>query len=233
MNEKVALITGISMGLGHALAGELATHGWRVVGDARDAARLRRAVKSLPTPRSVVAIAGDVADPTHRQKLADAVAAEGRLDLIVNNASTLGPSPQPPLAGYPVADLERVLAVNAVAPLALLQLVMAMLIRGDGRVINISSDAAVEAYAGWGGYGSAKAALDQLTAVLAVEQPGLRVYAFDPGDMDTDLHRQAEPGEDLSGVPSPVEVVPALMRLVTGDEPSGRYRVSDLSAVTG
>jgi len=232
MNDRVALITGISMGLGHALAGELTGRGWRVVGDARDAARLTRAVRSLPNAQSVVAVAGDVADRAHRRQLADAVAAEGRLDLIVNNASILGPSPQPSLAGYPIAELERVVAVNAIAPLALLQLVMPLLNRGGGRVINISSDAAVEAYAGWGGYGSAKAALDQLTAVLAVEHQRLRVYAFDPGDMDTDLHRQAEPGEDLSGLPSPAEVVPALMRLVIGDEPSGRYRAADLDAVT-
>jgi NAD(P)-dependent dehydrogenase (short-subunit alcohol dehydrogenase family) len=232
MNTKVALITGISMGLGHSLAAELGGRGWRVVGDARDAARLTRALQSLTDPRAVVAVAGDVADPAHRRQLADAVAAEGRLDLVVNNASILGPSPQPRLAGYPIADLERVFAVNAIAPLALLQLVMPLLGRSGGRVINISSDVAVEAYAGWGGYGSAKAALDQLTAVLAVEHPGLRVYAFDPGDMATDLHRQAAPGEDISGLPSPTEVVPALMRLVTGDEPSGRYRAADLAAVT-
>ncbi len=232
MNTKVALITGISMGLGHALAAELGGRGWLVVGDARDAARLTRAAHSLPDPRAVVAIPGDVADPAHRRQLAEAVAAEGRLDLVVNNASVLGPSPQPPLAGYPIADLERVFAVNAIAPFALLQLVLPLLGRSGGRVINISSDAAVEAYAGWGGYGSAKAALDQLTAVLAVEHHGLRVYAFDPGDMATDLHRQAAPGEDVSGLPAPTEVVPALMRLVTGDEPSGRYRAADLAAVT-
>lgn len=229
MDEKVALITGISMGLGQALAAELAGRGWRVVGDARDAARLERA---LPDLRAIVPIAGDVADPDHRRHLADAVVAEGRLDLVVNNASILGPSPQPPLAGYPIVDLEHVLAVNTVAPLALLQLVMPLLNRPDGRVINISSDAAVEAYAGWGGYGSAKAALDQLTAVLAVEHPRLRVYAFDPGDMDTDLHRQAAPGDDPSGLPSPTDVVPSLMRLVIGEEPSGRYRAADLAAVT-
>lgn len=219
------------MGLGLALAGELIARGWRVVGDARDAARLTRAVRSLRDPEAFVAIPGDVADPEHRRQLADAVAVEGRLDVIVNNASILGPSPQPPLAGYPIADLERVFAVNAIAPLALLQLVMPLLERSGGRVINISSDAAVETYAGWGGYGSAKAALDQLTAVLAVEHLALRVYAFDPGDMATDLHRQAAPGEDISGLPSPDEVVPALMRLVTGDEPSGRHRAADLAGM--
>jgi NAD(P)-dependent dehydrogenase (short-subunit alcohol dehydrogenase family) len=232
MDTTVALITGISTGLGHALAAELGGRGWRVVGDARDPARLTSAVRRLPDPGAVVAIAGDVADPDHRRQLAEAVAAEGRLDLVVNNASILGPSPQPTLADYPIADLERVFAVDAIAPLALLQLVMPLLARCDGRVINISSDAALEAYPGWGGYGSAKAALDQLTAVLAVEHHGLRVYAFDPGDMATDLHRQAAPGEDLAGLPSPTEVVPALMRLVTGDEPSGRYRAADLAAVT-
>ena len=150
----------------------------------------------------------------------------------MNNASILGPSPQPALADYPIADLERVFAVNAIAPLALLQLVMPLLARSGGRVINISSDAAVEAYPGWGGYGSAKAALDQLTAVLAVEHPGLRVYAFDPGDMATDLHRQAARARTSRRPPLADEVVPALMRLVTGDEPSGRYRAADLAAVT-
>lgn len=229
MEERVALITGASMGLGRAVAAELSRRGWRVVADARDGARLARAVRSMPRPVAVTAIPGDVTDPAHRQALTDAVAAAGSLDLIVNNASVLGPSPQPPLSEYPIEELERVYAVNAVAPLALLQLTLPWLERTAGRAINVSSDAAVEAYEGWGGYGSAKAALDQLTAVLAAEHPHLRVYAFDPGDMATELHRQAVPGEDISDLPAPEEVVPALLRLVTGELPSGRYRAADLA----
>lgn len=229
MNGNVALITGASMGLGRALMAELTRDGWRVVVDARGGARLARAVRSLPHPGAVTAIPGDVADPAHRRRLAEAVASAGRLDLVVNNASVLGPSPQPPLAEYPIAELERVYAVNTIAPLALVQLVIPWLERGAGRVVNVSSDAAVEAYEGWGGYGSAKAALDQLTAVLAVEHPRLRVYAFDPGDMATDLHRRAAPGADLSDLPAPEDVVPALLRLVIGDLPSGRYRAVDLA----
>lgn len=232
MEGKVALISGASMGLGRAIAAELASRGWRVVGDARDGTRLAEAVRAMPHPGAVTAIAGDVADPAHRTLLADAVASAGRLDLIVNNASVLGPSPQPSLAEYPTGELERVFAVNAIAPLALLQLLIPWLERTAGRIVNISSDAAVEAYEGWGGYGSAKAALDQLTAVLAVEHPRLRVYAFDPGDMATDLRRQAFPGEDISDLPTPQDVVPALLRLVTGDLPSGRYRAVDLAAAT-
>jgi len=231
MNDSVALITGASMGLGRAVAAELSRRGWRVVGDARDGARLARAVRSMPRPGAVTAIPGDVADPEHRRRLAEAVKSAGRLDLVVNNASVLGPSPQPPLADYPIDELQRVYAVNTIAPLALLQLVMPWLERTAGRAINISSDAAVEAYEGWGGYGSAKAALDQLTAVLAAEHPRLRVYAFDPGDMATDLHQQAFPGEDIPELPAAEDVVPALLRLVTGELPSGRYRAADLAPV--
>ena len=229
MNGKVALVTGASTGLGRAITAELTRGGWRVVGDARDGARLDRSVRSLPHPGLVTAIPGDVADPAHRRRLAAAVASAGRLDLILNNASVLGPSPQPPLADYPIDALQYVYAVNTIAPLALLQLVMPWLQRSAGRVVNVSSDAAVEAYEGWGGYGSAKAALDQLTAVVAAEHPDLRVYAFDPGDMATDLHRQAAPGADLSGLPAPQEIVPALLRLVRGELPSGRYRAVDLA----
>jgi NAD(P)-dependent dehydrogenase (short-subunit alcohol dehydrogenase family) len=231
MESKVALITGISAGLGRALTAELVGRGWRVVGDARDPSRLARAVSSLPAPGAAVALPGDVGDPAHRRELADAAAAEGRLDAVVNNASILGPTPLPPLAAYPIAELEQVFAVNVLAPLALLQLVLPILARTGGRVVNISSDAATEAYAGWGGYGAAKAALNQLTAVLATEHPDLRVYAVDPGDMDTELHRRAAPGEDTSGLATPEEVAPALVRLLTGDAPSGRYRAADLATV--
>jgi NAD(P)-dependent dehydrogenase (short-subunit alcohol dehydrogenase family) len=226
--QQVALVTGGSRGLGRALAAELLRRGWRIVVDGRDATHLAKAVAELPVPDAVTAVAGDVSDPAHRRALADAVA--GGLDLLVNNASVLGPSPQPRLADYPLDVLEQVYAVNTLAPLGLLQLVLPYLEKRGGRIVDISSDAAVEPYEGWGGYGSAKAALDQLTAVLVVEHPKLRVYAFDPGDMATDLQQQAFPGEDISDRAAPETVVPALMELIAGDLPSGRYRASDLVA---
>jgi NAD(P)-dependent dehydrogenase (short-subunit alcohol dehydrogenase family) len=228
MRDRVAVITGASMGLGRALAEELSWRGWRLVVDARDEARLRAAVEALPLPRRVTAIAGDVADAAHRRALAAAVEEHGRLDLLVNNASVLGPSPRPPLQALPPEALARILQVDAVAPLALAQRLLPMLETTEGRLVNVTSDAAVEAYAGWGGYGAAKAALDQLSAVLAVEHPRVAVYAFDPGDMATALMQEAYPGEDVSGLPAPETVVPALMRLVDGSLPSGRYRAADL-----
>jgi NAD(P)-dependent dehydrogenase (short-subunit alcohol dehydrogenase family) len=227
MNESTALVTGASKGLGRALATELNGRGWRVVVDARDADRLAATVAALPRPDLVTAVPGDVADPTHRDRLAAAVG--DRLDLLVNNASDLGPSPLPRLAELAPERLAQLLAVNVVAPLALLQAVLPALRAAGGRVLDVSSDAAVEAYEGWGGYGASKAALDQLSAVLAVELTDLRVYAVDPGDMRTDMHQAAFPGEDISDRPEPETVVPALLRLVTGDLPSGRYRAADLA----
>jgi NAD(P)-dependent dehydrogenase (short-subunit alcohol dehydrogenase family) len=227
MTPPTALITGASRGLGRALATALSADGWHLVLDARDGGRLATAVAALPFPDRDTAGAGDVADPAHRSALAAAVP-EG-LQLLVSNASELGPSPLPPLADLPVAAFERVLAVNTVAPLALLHLLLPALRRGGGRVLQISSDAAVEAYPGWGGYGASKAALDQLSAVLAVEEPGLRIYAVDPGDMATEMHQAAYPGEDISDRPAPEDVVPALLRLVTEPLPSGRYRAAELA----
>lgn len=226
----VALVTGASRGLGLALTAALADRGWRLVLCARDERRLAGAVASLPAGADVTAIAGDVADPAHRRALADAVERAGRLDLLVNNASELGPSPLVGLRDHPLGALTRVYAVNLIAPLALVQLVVGLVERSAGRIVNVTSDAAVEAYAGWGGYGSSKAALDQLTAVLAVEHPQLGVYAFDPGDMATELHQRAFPGEDISDRPTPETVVPALLALVDGTLASGRYRAADLSA---
>ncbi|HZH20068.1 MAG TPA: SDR family oxidoreductase [Geodermatophilus sp.] len=225
MTPPTALLTGASRGLGAALAGALSRRGWRLVVDGRDPERLAASVAALPRPDLVTALAGDVTDPAHRAALA--TAAGDRLDLLVNNASDLGPTPLPRLADLPPAALERVLAVNTVAPLALVQAVLPALEQAGGTVLDVSSDAAVEAYEGWGGYGASKAALDRLSAVLAVEHPGLRVYAVDPGDMATDMHRAADPA--ATGLPEPATVVPALLRLVDGDLPSGRYRAAELA----
>jgi NAD(P)-dependent dehydrogenase (short-subunit alcohol dehydrogenase family) len=222
----IALITGASRGLGRAAAHALARRGWSLIVDARRAADLTAAMRGLA---DVIAVPGDVTDPGHRARLAEAASRTGRLDVLVNNASRLGPSPQPPLASYPLDELSRVYDTNVFAPLALIQLLAAPLTAAAGAVVNVSSDAATEAYPGWGGYGSAKAALDQLTAVLAAEQPSLRCYAFDPGDMRTDMHQQAFPGEDISDRPEPDAVVPALLRLLDERPPSGRYRASDLA----
>jgi NAD(P)-dependent dehydrogenase (short-subunit alcohol dehydrogenase family) len=222
----IALITGASRGLGRAAAHALARRGWSLIVDARRADDLADAMRGLA---DVAAVPGDVTDPGHRADLAAAVGRAGGLDVLVNNASRLGPSPQPLLRDYPLDELGRVYESNVVAPLALIQLLTAPLAAAAGTIVNVSSDAAVEAYPGWGGYGSSKAALDQLTAVLAAEEPSLRCYAFDPGDMRTDMHQQAFPGEDISDRPEPETVVPALLRLIDERPPSGRYRASDLA----
>jgi NAD(P)-dependent dehydrogenase (short-subunit alcohol dehydrogenase family) len=221
-----AIVTGASRGLGLALAGALADRGWRLVIDARDEVALERAAAGLRDRAEVIAIPGDVADPDHRRALVDA--AGPAVDLLVNNASSLGPSPLPPLYAYPLDQLEQVYRVNVLAPLALTQLVLPRLVEGAG-VVNVTSDAAVEAYEGWGGYGSAKAALEQLSAVLAVEHPALRVYAVDPGDMNTRMHQDAFPGEDISDRPQPAASVPGLLALIEGDLPSGRYAARTLA----
>jgi NAD(P)-dependent dehydrogenase (short-subunit alcohol dehydrogenase family) len=218
-----ALITGASAGLGRALAAALVSRQWTVVGDGRDAAALDSAAREI----GFTAVPGDVADPAHRAALAGACP---ELDLLVNNASSLGVSPLPPLARYPLAELENVYRVNVFAPLALTQLLLPALTAARGIVIDISSDAAVEPYEGWGGYGSAKAALDQLTAVLGVEHPDLAVYAVDPGDLRTAMHQRAFPGEDISDRPLPSSAVPAFLRLLGERPPSGRYRAADLMA---
>jgi len=223
---STALITGASRGLGLALAGALAERRWRLIVDARGAAGLEAARAELAELTDVTAIAGDIADDWHRAALVDA--AGGRIDALVNNASILGPSPQPTLADYPLATLEDVVRVNALAPLALVQAALPSLQPG-ARVVNVTSDAAVEAYEGWGGYGSSKAMLEQLTRVLAAEHPQLNVYAFDPGDMNTAMHQAAFPGEDISDRPPPEDSVPALLELIEGELPSGRYRAADLA----
>ena len=228
-SQPTVLVTGAGRGLGLALARALLSSGWRVVVDARRAGHLAAAL-----PGAVV-VPGDVTDPAHRDALAAAVsglaaANEQRLDLLVNNASDLGPSPLPRLADVPLAAVRRVHETNVVAPLALTPVFLPLLRASHGTVLNISSDAAVEAYAGWGAYGSSKAALDQLTAVLAAEEPGLAVYSVDPGDMRTEIHQAAFPGEDITDRPEPESVVPALLRLIATRPPSlRRVRAADLA----
>jgi NAD(P)-dependent dehydrogenase (short-subunit alcohol dehydrogenase family) len=225
----VALITGGSRGLGAALASALVERGWRVVLDGRDPARLADAIDALPLPRFVTAVPGDVTDAAHRARLIEAAQAAGGLDLLVNNASSLGQLPLPPLAEYRPDALAQVLDANVVAPLALAQAALPLLTERGGRIVNVSSDAAVEAYPGWGGYGASKAALDLASAVLAVENPALRVYAFDPGDMRTDLARQVFSEQEFVTRPEPTTVVPALLRLLDGSLPSGRFSAADLA----
>jgi len=223
--RPVGIVTGASRGLGLALTQALVERGWRLVVDARDADALERAVGDLD---GLTAIAGDVSDAGHRRALVET--AGERIDLLVNNAGILGPSPQPALAEYPLAELARVYEVDVFAPLALFQEALPRLVPGAA-VVAVTSDAAVEPYEGWGGYGSAKAALEQLTAILAAENPDLRIYAVDPGDMRTETYQQAFPGEDISHLPPPEDSVPGLLALVEGAFASGRYRARDLVAV--
>jgi NAD(P)-dependent dehydrogenase (short-subunit alcohol dehydrogenase family) len=225
--SKTALITGASRGLGLALARRLAGDGWTLIIDARGAKDLEAARVELAELTRVAAIPGDVRGQEHRRALADAARETGGLDALVNNASVLGPSPQPGLLDYPLDVLEEVYRANAIAPLALIQAVRREL-KPEARIINVTSDAAVEPYEGWGGYGSSKAALEQLSAILAAENPSLRVYWVDPGDMRTQMHQEAFPGEDISDRPPPEESVPGLVELLTGDRPSGRYEARAL-----
>jgi len=226
MGMSTAIVTGASRGLGLALARALAARGWRLAIDARGADALEAAREELAGMTEVVAVAGNVADERHRRSLVDAAGDE--IDVVVNNASALGPSPLPAVAELPPEALEDVLGVNLVAPMRLLQLALPRM-REGGRIVNLTSDAAVEAYEGWGGYGASKAALDQLSRVLAAERPDLRVYAVDPGDMRTRMHQDAFPGEDISDRPPPEASVPGLLALIEGELPSGRYLARDLS----
>ena len=225
MAYDTALVTGAGTGFGLALTTALAHRGTAVIAVARDAERLRDAVAGLPGVRPVP---GDITDPAFRSTLAGAV--PDRLDLLVHNAGALGPSPLPRLADYPLDALRAVLETTVVAPLGLTRLLLGPLRRSpEPAILTLSSDVAVEAYPGWGGYGTAKAASDRLAAQLAVEEPGIRVHAFDPGDMRTAMHQAAFPGEDISDRPEPESVVPALLRLLDERHPSGRYRAADLA----
>lgn len=222
-NLQTALITGASRGLGLALARELAYREWTLIIDASGVDALNAVANELSYLTQVTAIAGDVTEAAHLRALAAAGRSIGGLDLVVNNASILGPSPQPELLDYPLNVLEQVYRTNVVAPLAVLQAVRGLL-RPNPRIINVTSDAATEAYGGWGGYGSSKAGLEQLSAVLAVENPSWLVYWVDPGDMRTQLHQEAFPGEDISDRPLPEESVPAFINLIEGELLSGRYQ---------
>jgi NAD(P)-dependent dehydrogenase (short-subunit alcohol dehydrogenase family) len=221
-----AIVTGASRGLGRALTTALAAAGWTVVVDGRTLSIDSLAIDSLSTDLAgVIAVPGDVTDSWHRALLVETALETGRLDLLVNNAGILGPSPQPPLADYPLDVLRDVFEVNLYAPLALTQLALPALRDHGGALVNISSDAAVEAYAGWGGYGAAKAAVEQASNVLAVEEPKLRVWWVDPGDLRTQMHAEAFPGEDISDRPLPESVAPAFLQLVTARPASGRVRL--------
>jgi NAD(P)-dependent dehydrogenase (short-subunit alcohol dehydrogenase family) len=227
VRRPVAVVTGASQGLGLELALGLARDGWAVVVDARRADHLEVAAELLADLTDVRAVVGDVTDPQHRAALARAANELGTVHLVVNNASTLGASPLPTLSDVEPDVLRRVFDVNVVAPLALIQALDDRLGRG-ATVVNITSDAAVEAYEGWGGYGASKAALEHASRVLAAERPDLRVLVVDPGDMRTEMHQDAFPGEDISDRPEPSASVPGLLTLVHGDQPSGRYEARDL-----
>lgn len=225
---RTALITGASRGLGLALSRALAARGWNLIITAHDPQRLRAVRDELAVQTHVAMLAGDITDAGHRSALAVLARGHAGLDAVVNNAGILGPSPQPELLNYPIDVLMDVYATNVIAPLALLQAVRSEL-KPNARIINITSDAAVNAYSGWGGYGSSKAAFEQLSAIMAVENPQLRVYWADPGDMRTDMHQAAFPGEDISDRPLPESRVPGLIVLLEGNRPSGRYVSADLA----
>ena len=227
MKQRTGIITGASRGLGHALARSLAATGWRLVIDGRNEADLAAAEYELSRHTELTALAGDITNPDHARALVEAAGALGPLELVVNNASTLGASPLPRLADFPIDRFVRVFEVNVAAPLRLIQLALPALRANGGTIVNVTSDAAVAAYEGWGGYGSSKSALEQLSNVLAAEEPDVRVLCVDPGDMRTRMHQAAFPGEDISDRPPPESRVPSLMRLLESEAPSGRYAVAD------
>ena len=225
---KKALVTGASRGLGRALASDLAAAGYALVIDARNGQALRLAadgIRARVPGADVTALPGDITDPAHRSVLR---AAAGEIDLLVNNAGTLGATPLPALADYPIDELRAAFEANVIAPVALTQLFLPGLRERGGAVLNVTSDAAVEPYAGWGGYGAAKAAIEQASNVLAAEESAVRIWWVDPGDLRTEMHQAAFPGEDISDRPLPESVAPALVRLMAERLPSGRYRAAEL-----
>ena len=224
-----ALITGASRGLGLALASSLAHDGWALVVDARHPGDLATATASLATGHQVIPIAGDITDEAHRADLAVAAQSLGGLDLLVLNAGTLGPSPLPPVSRLHLGDLRSTLETNLVAQLGVIQALLPHL-RSGATLVAITSDAAVEPYEGWGAYGAAKAGFEQLAAVLGSERPDLRILRVDPGDMRTQMHQDAFPGEDISDRPLAEASVPGLRALIERHYPSGRYQVSDVPA---
>jgi NAD(P)-dependent dehydrogenase (short-subunit alcohol dehydrogenase family) len=231
---NTAIVTGASRGFGYELAGSLARLGWNLVIDAREGTALKTAAAELDGlgPGRVMFVVGDVSDRLHASHLVDSAVGLGEFKLLVNNASILGPSPQPKLDEYSIDALEEVFRVNVLAPVSLTQLALPYLRSTGGTVVNITSDAAVEPYEGWGGYGSSKAALEQVSSILAAEEPDLAVYWFDPGDMRTRMHQEAFPGEDISDRPLPGTRVPALIDLLDRDLPSGRYTAETLLSET-
>lgn len=229
MNEThVAIVTGASRGLGLALCEALAERGYRLVVDARDGAALRAATEPLRRRTELEAVAGDIADADHRAELVDRAGRLGGCDLLVNNAGIIGASPLPAVADYPLDDLRRALEINVIAQVGLIQVALPSLRQRGGSLINITSDAAVEPYQGWSGYGAGKAAMEQVSNILAAEESNVAVWWVDPGDIRTRMHQQAFPAEDISDRPLPESVVPGFVRLVTERPPSGRFRASDL-----
>lgn len=228
---RTAIVTGASRGFGLAVAKALLENDWKIVIDARGNADLKEAAASLGRGNdAVIWISGDVSDSDHVSRLVESATDLGDLELLVNNAGLLGPSPQPSLAEYPTESLAEVLRVNLLGPLGLIQLALPWLRENGGAIVNITSDAAVTPYEGWGGYGASKAALEQLSNVLAVEEPAVGVYWFDPGDMRTRMHQDAFPGEDISDRPLPAERAPGLMALLDKRPPSGRYTAESFLA---
>ena len=229
--ERTALITGASRGLGKALAKALARRRWNLIITSRNAKDLRAVRNELAALTHVAAIPGDVADEDHRHLLAVLARGHGGLDALINNAGALGPSPLPGLLDFPLDRLRELFDTNVIAPLGVIQAVRSEL-KPHARVVNVTSDAAVNAYGGWGGYGASKAALEQISSVLAEENSELRVYWVDPGDMRTDMHQAAYAGEDISDRPLPEDRVPGFISLLEGELPSGRYLASELAPVT-
>jgi NAD(P)-dependent dehydrogenase (short-subunit alcohol dehydrogenase family) len=227
--HRTALVTGASRGFGLAIARGLAAWGWNLIITARGAGRLREVRDELADRTHVAALAGDITDASHRAALAVLARGHTGIDALVNNAGALGPSPLPGLLDYPLDELRRVFEANVVAPLGLIQSLRDELKRGAA-IVNVTSDAGVNAYAGWGGYGSSKAAFEQVSAVLAVENPDVRVYWLDPGDMRTDMHQAAYPGEDIGDRPLPESSVPAVLALLEGGLASGRHIASEILA---